>query len=205
MTRKSKKRPEKWQAQLPTTFFPNQFLFTAKTPSELFSIARVKCPLLERVFQCGELNQADFGERTGQEWQDNSHRVRTHEKNSGDAVRRLGTIIQNIFVPNQEPAFAWLFGNGLVTVHTQGLFRLGLRIFVAPFLSTRLTAPGSPRISRLEQSWAYLRFFKGLASELFFILSRELEKLVPFSGGSPLPKVLATTNKRLSWESWPCL
>ena len=33
-------------------------------------------------------------------------RVRTYEKNSGDAVRRLGTIIQNIFVPNQEPAFA---------------------------------------------------------------------------------------------------
>ena len=28
---------------------------------------------------------------------DNSRRVRTHEKNSGDAVRRLGTIIQSIF------------------------------------------------------------------------------------------------------------
>ena len=27
----------------------------------------------------------------------NRRRVRTHEKNSGDAVRRLGTIIQNIF------------------------------------------------------------------------------------------------------------
>ena len=27
----------------------------------------------------------------------NSGRVRTHEKNSGDAVRRLGTIIQSIF------------------------------------------------------------------------------------------------------------
>ena len=27
----------------------------------------------------------------------NSRRVRTHEKNSGDAVRRLGTIIQSIF------------------------------------------------------------------------------------------------------------
>jgi len=42
----------------------------------------------------------------------NSRRVRTHEKNSRDAVRRLGTIIQSIFVPNQEPAFAWPFGNG---------------------------------------------------------------------------------------------
>ena len=31
------------------------------------------------------------------EHQANSRRVRTHEKNSGDAVRRLGTIIQSIF------------------------------------------------------------------------------------------------------------
>ena len=38
-----------------------------------------------------------LGERTGQLWRDNSRRVRTHEKNSGDAVRRLGTIIQSIF------------------------------------------------------------------------------------------------------------
>ena len=30
-------------------------------------------------------------------WRDNSRRVRTHEKNAGDAVRRLGTIIQSIF------------------------------------------------------------------------------------------------------------
>ena len=30
-------------------------------------------------------------------WRDNSRRVRTHEKNSGDAVHRLGTIIQSIF------------------------------------------------------------------------------------------------------------
>ena len=28
---------------------------------------------------------------------DNSRRVRTHEKNSGESVRRLGTIIQSIF------------------------------------------------------------------------------------------------------------
>ena len=29
--------------------------------------------------------------------EDNSRRVRTHEKNSGETVRRLGTIIQSIF------------------------------------------------------------------------------------------------------------
>ena len=38
-----------------------------------------------------------LGERTGQVWRDNSRRVRTHEKNSGETVRRLGTIIQSIF------------------------------------------------------------------------------------------------------------
>ena len=74
-----------------------------------------------------------LGERTGQLWRDNSRRVRTHEKNSGETVRRLGTIIQSIFVPNQEPAFAWPFGNGLVRVGTQGLFRLYLKTFVAQF------------------------------------------------------------------------
>ena len=38
-----------------------------------------------------------LGERSGQLWRDNSRRVRTHEKNSGETVRRLGTIIQSIF------------------------------------------------------------------------------------------------------------
>ena len=35
-------------------------------------------------------------ERTGQLWH-NTHRVRTHEKNSRETVHRLGTIIQSIF------------------------------------------------------------------------------------------------------------
>ena len=38
-----------------------------------------------------------LGERTRQLWQDNSRRVRTHKKNSGETVHRLGTIIQSIF------------------------------------------------------------------------------------------------------------
>ena len=86
-----------------------------------------------------------LGERTGQLWRDNSRRVWTHEKNSGDAVRRLGTIIQSIFVLNQEPAFSWPFGNGPVRVGTQGLFRPCLKRFVAPFRA-QLTVPGSPRM-----------------------------------------------------------
>ena len=47
-------------------------------------------------------------------------------------------------MPNQESAFAWPFGNGPVRVGTQGFFRLCLKTSVAPFLPTRLTAPGSP-------------------------------------------------------------
>ena len=67
----------------------------------------------------------------------NSLCERAQEKNSGDAVRRLGTIIQSIFVPSQEPAFAY----GPVRVGTQGLFRLCLKTFVAPFLPARLDCP----------------------------------------------------------------
>ena len=50
-------------------------------------------------------------------------------------------------MPNQEPAFAWPFGNCPVRVGTQGLFHLCLKTFVAPFLQARLTAPGSPRMA----------------------------------------------------------
>ena len=39
-----------------------------------------------------------LGERTGQVWRDNSCCVRTHEKNSGETVHRLGTIMQSIFL-----------------------------------------------------------------------------------------------------------
>ena len=35
-------------------------------------------------------------------WQDNSHHVRTNEKNSGDAVLRLGTVIQSIFCAQSD-------------------------------------------------------------------------------------------------------
>ena len=49
-------------------------------------------------------------------------------------------------MPNQEPASAWMFGNSSVRVGTQGLFRQYLKTFVPPFLLTRLTAPGSPRM-----------------------------------------------------------
>ena len=38
--------------------------------------------------------------------------MRSHYSTSEAAARRLGRIIQRIFLPNQEPAFAEPFGNG---------------------------------------------------------------------------------------------
>ena len=35
-------------------------------------------------------------------WRDNSRRVRTHENNSGEIVRPLGTMVQSIFCAQSE-------------------------------------------------------------------------------------------------------
>ena len=115
----------------------------------------------------------NLGERTRQVWRDNSRRVRTHEKNSGDAVRWLGTKIQRFFfVPNQEPASVWIFGNGPVRVGTQGVFRPYLKIFVAPFLPARLTAPGSPRMMMFRLACSTFKWsLTELDSRIAFIFS----------------------------------
>ena len=76
----------------------------------------------------------------------NSRRVRTHEENSGETVRRLGTIIQNILSAQSGASIRLTFWKWSVRVGTQGLFRLCLKSFAAPFLPSRLTAPGSPRM-----------------------------------------------------------
>ena len=78
----------------------NFLLFTIHCdPSETeFSQCKLNCirnvfPLIGSSFVwLGKL-----GERTAQLWRDNSCRVRTHEKNSGETVCWLGTIIQSIF------------------------------------------------------------------------------------------------------------
>ena len=51
-------------------------------------------------------------------WQDNSRRVRTHKKNSGDTVRRLGTIIQSIFCAQSGAGIRLNFGNSSLRVCT---------------------------------------------------------------------------------------
>ena len=65
---------------------------------------------------------SNVGERTKQVGRCQSRRVRTHYSTSGAAARRLGRIIQRIFLPNQEAALVEPFGNGLVRVGSQGLF-----------------------------------------------------------------------------------
>ena len=52
----------------------------------------------------------------------NNRRVRTHESDSEVTVRRLGKIIQRIFLLNKEPAFAEPLGNGLERLVSQELF-----------------------------------------------------------------------------------
>ena len=61
-------------------------------------------PLIDSIRNVLRLTSSSFvsalgklGERTRQLWRDSSRRVRTHEKKSGETVRRLGTIIQLIF------------------------------------------------------------------------------------------------------------
>ena len=71
----------------------------------------------------------------------NSRHVRTHEKNSGDAVRRLGTIIQSIFCAQSGASIRMRVG-------TLGHLCPCLKTFAAPFLPARLTAPRSPRMQK---------------------------------------------------------
>ena len=71
----------------------------------------------------------------------NSRSARTHEKNSGGTVRRLGTTIQSIFCAQSGAGIRKWFGES----GYPGALSPVLENF-PPFLPTRLTAPGSPRI-----------------------------------------------------------
>ena len=82
-----------------------------------------------------------LGERTG----------RNRAKNSGETIRRLGTIIQSIFCAQSGAGIRY----SSVGVGTQGLVCPYLKTFIPPFLPTRLTAPGSPRMMT-QHSWLFL-------------------------------------------------
>ena len=79
----------------------------------------------------------------------NSRRVRTHEKNSGDAVRRLGPIIQSIFCAQSGTRILMTVWKWSGESRYPGALppMLDQKSFVAPFNPARLTAPGSPRMT----------------------------------------------------------
>ena len=68
-----------------------------KHPKRFFDSWLVPSFLVRKVENKSFPCKHKLGEQTGQVWRDNSRRVQTHKKNSGDTVRRLGTIIQSIF------------------------------------------------------------------------------------------------------------
>ena len=68
------------------------------------------------------------------------------------------TIIQIIFCA-QLGASIRLTVCDLVRVGTEGLFRLCVKTFVAPFLPARLTAPRSPRMVRITLSHLLINSF----------------------------------------------
>ena len=75
----------------------NSIALADSNPNVFFSSSVVPLFLVRKVENKSSPCTQKLGERTGQVWRDNSRRVRTHEKNSGETVRRLGTIIQSIF------------------------------------------------------------------------------------------------------------
>ena len=77
---------------------------------------------------------------------DNSRHVRTHEKNSLRCVRRLGTIIQSIFCAQSGAGIRLNFWKWSGESRYPGALSSVMKTFVSPFLPTRLTAPGSPRM-----------------------------------------------------------
>ena len=76
----------------------------------------------------------------------NSRHVRTNEMNSLRFVRRLGTIIQSIFCAQSEAGIRLNFWKWSGESRYPGALSSVMKTFVPPFLPTRLTAPGSPRM-----------------------------------------------------------
>ena len=63
-----------------------------------------------------------LGERTGQVWQDNSRRGRTHENSQEKLFADWAQQYKAFFMSNQEPASAWIFGNKSVRVGVDTYF-----------------------------------------------------------------------------------
>ena len=83
----------------------------------------------------------------------NSIHKRTHatKKNSGETVRRLGTITQSIFCAQSGAGIRLDFREQFRESRYPGALLSVLENFRPPLLLTRLTVPGSPRMGVLNQ------------------------------------------------------
>ena len=100
---------------------------------------------------------------------DNSRHVRTHEKNLLRCVRRLGTIIQSIFCAQSGPGIRLNFWKWSVESRYPGALSPIIKTFVPPFLPTRQTAPGSPRMA----GRVHVVVFEKFTSAYLFQTARE--------------------------------
>ena len=88
--------------------------------------------------------------------------VYEHTKRTQEMCSPIGhNSTKHFLCPIRSWASAWIFWNGPVRVGTQGLFRPYLKTFVAHFLPTRLTAPGSPRMRSSTTHFSLNTFVPG--------------------------------------------
>ena len=79
-------------------------------------------------------------------WRENSRRVRTHERNSGETVHRLGTVVQSIFCAQSGASIRLTVWECSGESRYPGAFPPVLENFRHAFSPGRLTSPGSPRM-----------------------------------------------------------
>ena len=118
----------------PKKEFTSHFTIALVLTSEM--VAQVIISVFRRYLGKSKWNFS-LARRTKQEWRCKSRRVRTHHSTPRVAVRRLGRIIQRIFLPNQEAALVEPFGKSV----PRGFFRLTCKHttlhFFARFISSR--------------------------------------------------------------------
>ena len=110
-------------------------------------------------------------EWTRQVSQDNSHHVRTNEKNSGDAVLRLGTVIKSIFCAQSDAISKRVWWGSVLRGSSTHAWKL-----LSHLLPTQLTDPGSPRMMSCFTLYIYpgqscLISWSGRCRSFIFILS----------------------------------
>ena len=116
-------------------------------------------------------------ERTKQVWQCESRRVRTHHSTPGAAVRRLGRIIDRIFMLNQEAELVEPFGNGPVRVGSQGFFDSALLVNLRRFISLPELFPLVP----INRPWVSEAVFKSAGTCWSFYLMNATRKLCEYT------------------------